>query len=306
MVLAQVEFIPIPPGPEPGYDHADVFQPSPPGTSRLYVAHTGADCIEVIDCDTNTYLHRLSGLPAVAGVLIDSEQDRLFSSDRGRARISVYRCSDEQLLGQVAVGPHPNGLAYDPGRRRLFVFNLGDPPGEHCTLSVVALEEMQVIKSIPLPGRPRWAVFDGDTDRVYANVRAPAQVIAVDANSLRITRAYHVPAAGPHGLALSGNRLFCAADAGELVVLSRDTGDVLGAVSLAGEPDVIMHDPALGRLYVAVGVPGVVNVVDLQRLQVLETVPTGPGAHTIGYNPDHRTLFAFLPAREGAAVFVER
>jgi hypothetical protein len=98
-------------------------------------------------------------VPGVAGILIESKQDFLFSSDRGCARVSIYRCSDETLLGRVVVGDRPNGLAYDPERRHLFVFNIGDPPGVNCTISVVAVDEMRVITTVPLPGRPRWAAM---------------------------------------------------------------------------------------------------------------------------------------------------
>jgi DNA-binding beta-propeller fold protein YncE len=241
----------------------------------------------------------------VAGVLIDNDQDLLFSSDRGCARVSIFRGSDEQLLGQVAVGQRPNGLAYDPTRRRLFVFNIGDPPGQNCTVSVVALGEMQVVRSVPLPGRPRWAVYDAATDQVFANIQVPAQIVVFDAEAMQITRAIEVPAAGPHGLAIRGERLFCAADGGELVALHRDTGAVVGTVRLAGEPDVIMQDEALARLYVAVGDPGVVHAIDTQRLELLETVPTELDAHTIGWHPDCKVLYVFLPSSQGASVFLE-
>src|SRR5438093_437112 len=115
-------------------------------------------------------------VPGVAGVLIDEQQDLLFSSDRRAARVSVFRCSDEQLLGQVDVGPHPNGLAYDRRRRRLYSFNLGEPLGENCTASVVELDSMRVLAELQLPGRPRWAVYDNDRDCIYANIQRPAQV----------------------------------------------------------------------------------------------------------------------------------
>ncbi len=92
----------------------------------------------------------LSELPGVAGVLIDEEHDLLFSSDRSAARVSVFRCSDEQLLGQTEVGPHPNGLAYDRQRRHLYSFNLGEPLGENCTASVVELDSLRVIAELPL------------------------------------------------------------------------------------------------------------------------------------------------------------
>src|SRR5437773_2337478 len=103
------------------------------------IVHAGADRIDVIDCRARAFLRSLDGLPGVAGVLIDQEHDLLFSSDRGCARVSIFRCSDETLLGRVDVGPHPNGLAYDRRRRRLYAFNLGEPVGEHCTASIVDL-----------------------------------------------------------------------------------------------------------------------------------------------------------------------
>ena len=72
MPLVQAGFIPIPPGPQPGFDHADVWQSRTSGETRLYVAHTGADRVDVIDCTTNPYLHALPG-----------------SARRGRARLST-------------------------------------------------------------------------------------------------------------------------------------------------------------------------------------------------------------------------
>jgi DNA-binding beta-propeller fold protein YncE len=306
VILTRVAFIPLPPGKERGFDHADVYRAQSYRASRLYVAHTGADRIDIIDCLANIYLGFLPNIPGVAGVLIDSEQDFLFSSDRGCARVSIYRCSDETLLGRVGVGERPNGLAYDPIRRRLFVFNIGNPSGVNCTVSVVAVDEMRVIATIPLPGRPRWAVYDAATEHIYANVQKPAQIVVLSAKDLKIARTFNVPTAGPHGLVISHKRLFCAADGGALVALDRDSGAMLGSVTLPGEPDVVMHDPALARLYVAIGAPGVVSVIDEQRLETLEEVETEFGAHTIGWNPDTRTLYAFLPGSGGAAVFAEQ
>jgi DNA-binding beta-propeller fold protein YncE len=305
MSLQQTGFIALPQGKTAGFDHADVWTAQRNASARLYVAHTGADGIDIIDCTSNTYLRTLPDLPAVAGVLVDNEHDMLFSSDRGCARVSIFRCSDEILLGQVGVDPRPNGLAYDPTRRRLFVFNIGNPPGENCTASVMAVDDLEVVRTIPLPGRPRWAIYDAATDQVFANIQQPAQIVVLDAGAMEITRAIDVPAVGPHGLALSGQRLFCAADGGELVALNRDTGAVLGMVALAGEPDVIMYDQSLARLYVAVGSPGVVHAIDSERIVLLETVPTELGAHTIGWHPAGRTLYAFLPSSEGAATFVD-
>jgi DNA-binding beta-propeller fold protein YncE len=300
--LVRVGFVPIPPGAKPGFDHADTYR----GGRRMYVAHTGADRVDVLDCETRAFLRSLPDLPGVAGVLVHEEHDLLLTSDREAARVSVFRCSDEQLLGQVAVGSHPNGLAYDRRRRRLYAFNLGEPLGENCTASVVEVDSLQVIAEFPLPGRPRWAVYDPERDVVFANIGEPAQIVVIDAAQAVLHRAYTVPAAGPHGLWLDRGRLFCAADGGVLAVLDSDSGELRASLPLPGVPDVVMHDPELARLYVAIGDPGVVCSFDSDRLEQLETVATERGAHTMGWDPDGRCLYVFCPERGGALVLEER
>jgi hypothetical protein len=89
-------------------------------------------------------------------------------------------------------------------------------------------------------------------------------------------------------------------------VLDRGGGEVLASLPLPGSPDVVMHDPELRRLYVAIGDPGLVCSFDSERLQPLETIATEPGAHTLGWDPDGRRLYVFCPTGGGAIVFEER
>jgi DNA-binding beta-propeller fold protein YncE len=299
-MLTRTGFISIPAGAEPGFDHADCYR-----SERVYVAHTGADRIDVIDTAEQRYLRSLEGLPGVAGVLIEQDQDLLFSSDRGAARVSVWRCSDEESLTRVEVGAHPNGLAYDPKRRRLHVFNLGDPPGHEPSLSVVDLDAARVIETLPLPGRPRWAIYDQARDTVFANISHPAQILALRAETLDVERTVDVPVDGPHGLALDAHRLYCAADGGAVVVLDADSGAVEATLRLPGVPDVVWLDAARNRLYVAVGDPGCVSVFDTRDLAHLEAVTTEPGAHTTAWNAATHELYVFQPQSMGAAVYVD-
>jgi DNA-binding beta-propeller fold protein YncE len=305
VTLTKAGFIPIPPGAGRGFDHADTYYGTADG-GRIYVAHTGADRVDVIDCTSRTWLRALAGHPGVAGVLVDADADVLLSSDRAAARVSMYRCSDETLLGRVPVGEHPNGLAFDPGRGRLFCFNLGEPAGHNCTTSVIDVSRQQVLTTIPLPGRPRWAVYDPVTDHVYANIRDPAQILAIGAASMMVSRIIAVPANGPHGLWIDGEWLYCAADDNALVVLHRDTGTAAATLALPGTPDVVMHDQALGHLYIAIGDPGVIAVADTNTREIGEVVPTEPGAHTLGIDPRRHAVYALLPASGGAAVYEDR
>ena len=302
MSLERVGFIPIPAGTKPGFDHADTYRAG----RRMYVAHTGADRVDVLDCERRTFLRSLSDLPGVAGVLIDEADDLLVASDRAAARVSLFRCSDDQPLGQVQVGPHPNGLAYDSKRRRLYSFNLGEPLGESCTASIVDVDSLQVTAELPLPGRPRWALYDPERDVVYANIREPAEIVVIDPEATAISRAFPVPVEGPHGLWLDRGQLFCAADGGGLIVLDRDSGAVLEQRPLPGVPDVIMLDAELQRLYVAIGDPGVVCAFTSHPIDHVETIETEAGAHTCGWDSDARCLYVFCPQSGGAMLFEER
>jgi DNA-binding beta-propeller fold protein YncE len=300
MPLDRIGFVPLQPGDEAGFDHADVHAPG----RRMYVAHTGANRVDVVDCADQRYVRSLPDLPGVAGVLIEAPDDLLFTSDRGCARVSVFRCPDEELLGQVAVGPHPNGLAYDRAGRRLYSFNLGEPLGEDCKASVVDLDRFEVVAELPLPGRPRWAVYDEERRVVYANVRDPASIVVIDCGRVEIVRAYEIPSDGPHGLWLDGTRLLCAADGGRLVALDRDSGVVLQSLPLPGIPDVVWHDPHLRRLYVAVGEPGVVCTFSTDgELTQVGTTGTETGAHTLTVDPVSHYVYVFCPDSGGAAVY---
>jgi hypothetical protein len=299
MPLQRVGFIPLPPGEEAGFDHADAYAPG----RLIYVAHTGANRVDVIDTVEQRHVRSLPDLPGVAGVLIDANEDRLFTSDRGCARVSVFRCSDEELLGQVPVGPHPNGLAYDRLEQRLYSFNLGEPVGERCTASVVDLDRLEEVAELSLPGRPRWAVYDAERRVVYANIRDPAVIVVIDCERIEIARAYDVPSTGPHGLWLDGTRLWCAADGAQLVALDRDTGAVLQSLPLPGGPDVVWQDAELSRLYVAIGDPGVVCTFSTEGdPELLGITETEVGAHTLTVDPVSHHVYVFCPG-SGAAVY---
>jgi DNA-binding beta-propeller fold protein YncE len=289
-----------------GFDHADIHQP----TDRLYVAHTGNDSIDVIDCASDRYIESMPGLTAVAGALVSEARGLVFTTNRGENTVSVFAPGAERDAFKIAVGVKPNGLAFDPGRGTLIAANVGEPsiPDSH-TLSVVDLERRERIAEIKVPGRTRWAIYDATLEIFFVNIASPARIIAIDARDpTRISREYEVPAAGPHGLDLDPvkGRLLCACDAGVLLAIDAASGRVLADVSLSGAPDVIFLHPQSGHLYVAIGDPGVIDVIDIGTMRRKEVVPTERGAHTLALDPKRSKVYAFLPRTHRAAVFVDQ
>jgi DNA-binding beta-propeller fold protein YncE len=288
-----------------GFDHAAIHR----STSRLYVAHTVNNALDVIDCASDRYLHSIDGLTGVAGALASDERNLIFTSNRGENTVGIFSPGHEQGLSKVPVGTRPNGLAFDFQRGLLLAANVGSPeiPGSF-TLSIVDIQSGEMIVSLPMPGRTKWAIYDPHSQAFYVNISDPACIVVIQAAQPDcLARTLAIPAAGPHGLDLDADRhiLFCACDSGKLFAIAPQTGELLHQADLSGKPDVVFFNPRLDHLYVAVGDPGVIDVFDSTNLSRLETVQTEKGAHTLALDISHNKLYAFLPQIHRAQVFTD-
>jgi len=286
-----------------GFDHADVHGP----TGRLYVAHTANDALDIIDCAEDRYIGSVPGLKAVAGALVSEAHGLVFTSNRGENTVSMFAPGAEERAVKIEVGVKPNGLAFDSERGILLAANVGDPAiADSYTVSVIDIAARKRIAEIPMPGRTRWAVYDARLGRFFVNIASPALIVAIDSVAPQtVSGRFEIPAAGPHGLDLEPHtgRLFCACDAGRLIAIDAASGKVRGELPLSGAPDVIFLGPDAKRLYVAIGDPGVIDVIDTVAMQRTEVVPTEPGAHTLALDRRRHKVYAFLPRSHRAAVF---
>jgi DNA-binding beta-propeller fold protein YncE len=306
MALRLLAHIELPPNrSKGGFDHADVHE----GTDRLYVAHTGNDAVDVIDTSLDRYVESIPGFTAVAGALVSEARGLVFTSNRGENTVSVFAPGAERESFRIAVGLKPNGLAFDSTRGILIAANVGDPsiPDSH-TVSIVDLARRERIAEVKVPGRTRWAIYDERREVFFVNIASPARIVVIDARDpTKISREYDIPAAGPHGLDLdpATGRLMCACDAGVLLAIDPDSGKTVGEVGLSGAPDVIFLHRPLRRLYVAVGDPGVIDVINVETIRLEEVVSTEPRAHTLALDRKRNKVYAFLPNTHRAAVLHE-
>lgn len=286
-----------------GFDHAAVHR----ARGRLYVAHTANDALDVIDTKTGRYARSISGLRGVAGALVEEGQDLVFTSNRGESSVGILSPRSEDDVTKVTVGVRPNGLAYDPERCLLLSANIGDPATQQPpSVTLVDVRSRRRLSTTPMPGRTRWTIFDPEQRVFFVNIADPFQIVVIDSQSpTPVTRVIDVPARGPHGLELdsSGHRLLCACDEGKLVSLDSRSGEVLGTLDLTGAPDVVFLNHARRHLYVAIGDPGVIDVIDIAAWKTREVVLTERGAHTLAHDEGAHQVYALLPQTHRASVF---
>jgi DNA-binding beta-propeller fold protein YncE len=280
-----------------GFDHGDVYRPN----GLVFVAHTANGTIEVIDGERLQHVTTIPDCPEGSGVLCPASAELVVAAARGAGEVLFIDPVKLAVKGRVSVGGRPNGLAWDSRRGRVLV---ADVAGN--SFSIVGASDQRILGAAALPGRPRWTVYDAEQDQFLVNIRDPACVAVVDADAAVVRAVWPVSCAGPHGLDLdrAGSHAFVACDGGEMVCLSSVDGRELDKVTIAGVPDATWFDAATSSLYVAIGEPGILQVVDTSQMAVVEAIETERGAQTTAIDVKRRSLYVFKPITCSVAAFL--
>jgi hypothetical protein len=294
MALKQIGVIEIPHSRGSSFDHG-AFDAK---TRRVFVAHTGRDCIEVIDHDAGKHIATLQGFTEAAGVV--AEDGQVLVTNRGAASLAWVDARTLKTHAVFATGPTPNGVAIAPRRRLAIAACIGNE-AQGPTLQVIGLDGGPQ-HTINLPGRPRWCVTDAAAERVFLAIREPSMILVADLPALNKVEHWKIPAAGAHGLEIDreADRLFVACDDRALVQVNIASGKATHQWPLTGVPDVAFFSPTTGLVHVAIGDPGLVHSIDPRNGASTQHL-TGTGAHTTAYiTPDR--LYVFSPQDGGVLV----
>lgn len=286
-ILRVVEDVPLP-GPAVRFD----YQSLDPVNGRLYLAHMNADHLVVFDLEKRRVLENLDGFHRVHGVIAVPEIARVYASVTGDHEVAVV---DQDSLKTIArVGPikYPDGLAYAPKVRRVFV---SDEHGD--ADAVIDARSNTLLKTIALRGGAGNTVYDAAAERILVAVHGANELAAIDPETLEITA--HVELQGisdPHGIALDEeNRLAFVAGEGnnQMAVVDLRAMRMTAKLPVGRDPDVLAFDPGAKRLYVSAE-SGQVTVfgesdgklISLGRIDM-------PHAHSVSADP--KTHLVYFP-----------
>jgi YVTN family beta-propeller protein len=268
---------------------------------RVFIAHTAKSTMEVIDPDAERHVATLPGFPGVAGAVADDGE--ILVTNRGSASISWLDAGTLKTKSTLKTGARPNGAAIVKRLSLGIAACIGDET-EAPTLQAFRLNDGQPTK-LDLPGRPRWCVTDAAAERLFLCIREPSIILVASLPDLRPLAQWPLPSGGAHGLDIdhARGRLYAACDAGDLVEVDSNSGEVTNVWPIAGPPDVTFFNPATGRVHVAIGDPGLVETIDPKSGKTMRTV-TGADAHTTVLVPPDR-LYVISPAHGGVLVLAD-
>src|SRR6478736_4680629 len=97
--------IEIPGAASSSFDHG-AFDPK---SRRVFLAHTGRDCVEVVDHEERRHIATLRGFSEAAGVVADD--GIVLVTNRGAATLSWVDARSLETRAVFKTGPRPNGVA---------------------------------------------------------------------------------------------------------------------------------------------------------------------------------------------------
>jgi len=273
-----------------------------PATRRLYISHNTE--VKVVEADTGVIVGNIPDLKRVHGIALVSELGRGFLSDGGADEVVVFDMKTLKVTGHIKTGGNPDCIIYDPASKHIFTMN-----GKTNDASVIDPATTTVVATIPIGGRPEYAVSDGH-GTIYDNVEDKNEVVAIDslANTVK-TRWPIAPAEGATAIDLDvkHHRLFIGGRNKVQAILNAETGKVIQTFPIGAGVDTNIFDPESGMLFVAVreGILHVFHEDTPDQFSVVESVKTEFGARNMAFDPKTHQLFIstadFAPAPEPTA-----
>jgi DNA-binding beta-propeller fold protein YncE len=294
--LEKVVDVPLP-GPAVRFD----YQSFDPAQGRLYIAHMNANQLVVFDVNKREVVANLDGFPSVHGVWAVADLGRVYASATGEHKLAVVDMKTLQTLAKVGPINYPDGIAYAPGPKRVFV---SDEHGD--ADAVVDATTNTLIATIPLGGGAGNTIFDSNASRILVAVHHKNELVAIDPAKAAITGRYSLAGLeNPHGVALdlASNLAFVAGEGNaELAVVDLATMKVVDTYQVGEDPDVVAFDPGLKLLYVSAESGDITVFHEDGRKLNLVGAFSMPHAHTVCVDPQSHLVYFPLQNLDGKPV----
>jgi len=162
-------------GGEGGWDYAAFDSVN----RRLFISHSTK--VDVLDVDKEQLAGEIPNTPGVHGIAFDYELNKGYTSNGKDSSVTVFDLKSLKVLRKVDVtGSNPDCIVYDPYSKRVLTFN-----GKSNNATVIDAQTDNVIATIPLIGKPEFAVADLN-GRVYVNIEDKSKIAVIDSKEPRL------------------------------------------------------------------------------------------------------------------------
>ncbi|HET7174948.1 MAG TPA: YncE family protein [Gammaproteobacteria bacterium] len=256
---------------------------------RLFLSR--ATRVMVVDPVSGKVLKEIPGTDGVHGIALAHDLGKVFTSNGHESTVTVFSLKTLEQTDKVKVtGENPDAIVYEPITRRVFTMN-----GRSDSSTVIDAASDKVVATIPLDGRPEFAVADGK-GKVFVNIESKSELSEIDAATGKVVKTWSLaPCESPSGLAMDKEhrRLFSGCDNKLMAVSDADTGKVVATFPIGEGVDATRFDPGTQLVFSSNG-EGTLTVAhedSPDKYTVLENAPTQKFARTMALDPATHTVY---------------
>lgn len=273
-----------------GWDYLTVDE----SLNRLFVSHSTV--VQVVDLKDGKLIATIQETKGVHGIALAPDLNKGFISCGRDSSIVVFNYKTLEVTDRVKLNAkNPDAILYDPYSKKVFVYN-----GGSSNATVLDAKTNEIVKTIPLSGKPEFSVTDGK-GKIYVNIEDKSELTVINADKLTVEKTWSLsPGEEPSGLAFDNenHRLFSVCGNKLMVVSDADAGKVITTLPIGTRVDGAAFDPVLKFAYSSNG-DGTLTIIkeeNKDKFTVVQNLPTQVGARTIAL--DEKTHHLYLPTAE--------
>ncbi len=165
-----------------GQDESHMFVLSHDGRFG-YTANVGPGTVSVLDMEAHKLLATIPVATHIQRIAISNDDKTVFVSDTGSPRLAAIDVASRTVRAWIAMPATGYGaVALRDGKHLLICMPNANAVG------VVDLNALQLVKSIPVAGKPQEMLLNGDGSRAWASSFGVPQVAEIDTSSWGVTR----------------------------------------------------------------------------------------------------------------------
>ncbi len=265
---------------------------------RLFIAR--ATRVMVVDPASGKLLGEIPDTPGVHGIALAKDLGKGFTSNGGESTVTVFNLKTLRTIAKIKVtGENPDAIVYDPATKRVFTFN-----GRSKNSTVIDAVEDTVIATIPLAGRPEFAVADG-TGMIFNNVEDKSELEAIDTRKATVAQVWPLaPCEEPSGLAIDRKhrRLFAGCRNKLMAIVDAASGKVVATEPIGEHCDATRFDPKTQLAFSSNG-DGTLTVIredSPDKFTLVQSAPTQQYARTMALSPANHDVYLVTAEMEAA------
>jgi DNA-binding beta-propeller fold protein YncE len=276
-----------------------------PAGKRLFISR--GTHVMVVDPAKGSVIGDIPDTTGVHGIALAQDLGKGFTSNGRDNSVTVFDLKTLKTSTKIKIdGENPDAILYDPASQRVFTFN-----GRSKNATVIDAAKDAVVATIPLDGKPEFAVSDGK-GMVFVNIEDKSEQTEIDAKNAKVVKSWPLaPCEEPSGLAIDqkNRRLFAGCSNKMMAVVNPDTGKVVTTVPIGPGVDANGFDPETQLAFSSNGGDGTLTVVhedSPDKFQVAENAPTQKFARTMALNTTNHDVYLVTaeieeapPAKEG-------